>query len=205
MTQGAQHWQEAEYVALDFESTGMNPARDEVVQVGLVPLTRRRIRLGGAWATWVRPTRPFLPESVAIHGLSAERLTEAPPLEDVRPALRERLGGRVLLAHYATLERGFLKRWGLGLPPTVDTLPLALALDRQTTQTARRDHYTLSALARRFGVEVYGEHDALADALITAQVFLVLASELEREGRIQTLGDLLHLSGHQKRPWWSLD
>ncbi|RJF72646.1 3'-5' exonuclease [Deinococcus cavernae] len=194
-------WRTAEFVALDFEATGMNPARDEVIQVGLVPLRGERALLGGAWASWVRPTRPFQGASVAIHGLSAERLQDAPDVLEVRGSLAAHLNGRVMIAHYAELERGFLKRWGMKPPPTVDTLMLALALDGhlkggQTTQTARRDAYTLTALARRFGVSVYGEHDALADALITAQVFLVIATELERKGRASTVKEFTRLSGY---------
>lgn len=194
-------WRTAEFVALDFEATGMNPARDEVIQVGLVPLRGERALLGGAWASWVRPTRPFQGASVAIHGLSAERLQDAPDVLEVRGSLAAHLKGRVMIAHYAELERGFLKRWGMKPPPTVDTLMLALALDGhlkggQTTQTARRDAYTLTALARRFGVSVYGEHDALADALITAQVFLVIATELERKGRASTVKEFTRLSGY---------
>lgn len=196
MTRLPLSWRSAEFVALDFEATGMNPGRDEVIQVGLVPLRGERIRLGGAWASWVRPTRPFQGDSVAIHGLSAERLQDAPGVPEVRPALQERLGQRVLIAHYAELERGFLKRWGIKPPPMVDTLMLALALDGQTTQTARRDAYTLSTLARRFGVGVYGEHDALADALITAQVFVVIATELEKKGKASTVKELTRLSGY---------
>lgn len=189
-------WRTAEFVALDFESTGMNPARDEVIQVGLVPLRGERVLLEGAWASWVRPTKPFQSDSVAIHGLSAERLQDAPAVAEVRTALSEHLGQRVLIAHYAELERGFLKRWGIKPPQTVDTLMLALALDGQTTQTARRDAYTLTALANRFGVTVYGEHDALADALITAQVFLVIATELEEKGKASTVKELTRLSGY---------
>jgi len=66
-------------------------------------------------------------------------------------ALAAALAGRVLVAHYAALELGFLKRWGVRPAATVDTLMLALALDGRTTQTARRDEYTLSALAARLG------------------------------------------------------
>ena len=191
-------WREASLVALDFESTGMNPARDEVIQVGLAPLSAAGLDLGGAWAQWVRPTRPFREDTVAVHGLSYELLQEAPSVSEVRQDLEARLQGRVLVAHYAALELGFLKRWGLRPVATLDTLMLALALDRQTTSTARRDAYTLSALARRFDVEVYGEHDALADAMITAQVFLVLAHGLEGQGRARTLRDLVRLSGHRR-------
>lgn len=194
-------WREAEYAALDFESTGMNPARDEVIQVGLVPLSGERIGLGDAWAEWVRPTRPFDLSAVAVHGLSAERLRDAPPVAQVRGPLGDRLGQRVLIAHYAALERGFLARWQLRPAWTVDTLLLALALDGVSSGTARRDAYTLSALARRCGVTVYGEHDALADALITAQVFVVLAHELEQQGKARTVADLARLSGYGGGFW----
>lgn len=190
-------WRAAPFTALDFEATGMNPARDEVVQVGLVPLHGDTLDLHGAFAEWVRPTRPFRDEAVAIHGLSHDLLQAAPATADLRGALATALTGRVLVAHYAALELGFLKRWGVRPAATVDTLMLALALDGRTTQTARRDEYTLSALAARLGVPVYGEHDALADALITAQVFLVLAHELEARGRVRTVRDLTHLSGFQ--------
>jgi DNA polymerase-3 subunit epsilon len=188
-------WRAAPFTALDFEATGMDPARDEVVQVGLAPLHGDTLDLHGAFAQWVRPTRPFRDEAVAIHGLSHDLLQAAPATADLRGALAAALTGRVLIAHYAALELGFLKRWGVRPAATVDTLMLALALDGRTTQTARRDEYTLSALAARLGVPVYGEHDALADALITAQVFLVLAHELEARGRVRTVRDLTHLSG----------
>lgn len=177
----------------------MNPARDEVVQAGVVALDGDRLRLGSAWASWVRPTRPFAPEAATIHGLSDERLRDAPPVAAVREALAVRLQDRVLVAHYAALELGFLRRWQLRPQAAIDTLFLALALDEVHVNTARRDAYTLSALARRCGVTVYGEHDALADALLTAQVFLVLASELEARGRVRTVRDLVGLSGRQGR------
>ncbi|MEW6421388.1 MAG: 3'-5' exonuclease [Deinococcota bacterium] len=195
----AQTWREGRYAALDFESTGMNPARDEVVQAGLVALDGDRLRLGSAWASWVRPTRPFAPASVAVHGLSYESLQDAPPVAAVRLALAAQLRDRVLVAHYATLELGFLRRWQLRPQMAIDTLFLALALDGVHVDRARRDAYTLSALARRCGVTVYGEHDALADALITAQVFLALASELEARGRVRTVRDLAGLSGRWGR------
>lgn len=188
-------WREARYVALDFESTGMNPRRDEVIQAGTVHLDGERIELGSAWASWVKPTRPFAADSVAIHGLSFDRLQDAPAIPSVREALAGQLEGRVLIAHYADLELGFLRRWGQRPAAVVDTLILALALDATPPEVARRDAYTLSALARRFGVTVYGEHDALADALITAQVFLALAGALEAQGRARSVRDLERLSG----------
>lgn len=197
-------WRQARYAALDFEATGMNPREDEVVQVGLVPVDGDAVALGGAWASWVRPTRAFAGSALTIHGQSFERLADAPPVAAVRPALAARIEGRVLVAHYAELERGFLRRWAIRPAGTVDTLMLALALDGQTTQTARRDAYTLPELAGRFGIDFYGEHDALADAIITAQLFLALASALETAGRARTPRDLMRLSGYAPGFWGGL-
>lgn len=196
MARGAEPWRQGAYAALDFESTGMNPREDEVIQIGLVPVNGDAVMLGGAWASWVRPTRAFAGSALTIHGLSFERLAGGPPVAAVRPELGTRLAGRVLVAHFAELERGFLRRWAMRPAGTVDTLMLALALDKQDTQTARRDAYTLPALAARFGIEVYGEHDALADAMITAQLFVALATALEQAGRASSLRDLMRLSGY---------
>lgn len=193
-------WRAARYAVLDFESTGTAPRRDEVLQVGLVTAHGAAVQLGSAWASWVRPTRPFSEAAVRVHGLSYAALQDAPPLAEVRPQLARRLHGHVLVAHYAPMEVGFLKRWNLRPREVLDTLELALRLDGQRVETARRERYTLNALAQRFGVTVYGEHDALADALMTAQIFVALASSLEEQRAVTTVRDLSRLSGSR---WFS--
>lgn len=189
-------WQEADYLALDFESTGLNTRVDEVIQVGMVPIAAGAIHLGGVWASWVQPGHDVSISSARVHGLSRTRLAEAPTPADVRGPVADALRGRVLLAHYAELELGMLKRWKIKPKLVVDTLTLSLALDGATPDTARAEGYRLPALANRFDVDVYGEHDALADALITAEVFLVLAHQLAAAGKARSLQDLVRLSGH---------
>lgn len=188
-------WRDETYAVLDLESTGMDPRRHQVLQVGVAEIRGGRIPLGAAWASYVRPLRPFGSETVRVHGLSHDSLQAAPPLPEVRAELAQRLSGRIVVAHYAPLELGFLRRWGLRPRQVLDTLDLGLLAEGERLEMAQRDRYTLPALARRCGVTVYGEHDALADALITAQVFVALAETLERQRGPLGARELQRLSG----------
>ena len=97
--------------------------------------------------------------------------------------LRQALGGRVLLAWFASVEIGVpgpALRWATAVVVrrTIDVRQMAIELehlDRDVRQS-------LSSAAERYGVPVANPHEALDDAMVTAQLFLVLASRLEERG-----------------------
>ncbi len=176
-------WRELSYAVLDFETTGLRPAGDEIVSFATVPIDGGSVRVGGSRYRLVRPRRMPGAESIRIHGLRPADLEDAPPFEDVLDELLEALAGRVIVAHVAAVERGFLvaalSRHGLELRnPIVDTAALARELGRPTG---------LSDVARSFRLPVHRPHHADGDALTTAQVFLALASHLDGAGPL-TLG-----------------
>jgi DNA polymerase-3 subunit epsilon len=115
----------------------------------------------------------------------------------VLDAILESLTGRVLIAHAAWVERGFLqaalKPAGLRLAePILDTASLAnevLALPG----LAKGEAPPLADVARQLGLPVHSPHTAEGDALTTAQLFLALATRLDRR-EPQTVGSLARLS-----------
>jgi DNA polymerase-3 subunit epsilon len=117
--------------------------------------------------------------------------------------LLDALTGRVLVAHVASIEAGFLsaafRGFGLQLVnPVVDTAALATELFRRRGQPTRvPDSIGLSPLARALGLPVHRPHHADGDALTTAQVFLALATHLDAIER-QTVGSLVR-SGNRTR------
>lgn len=189
-------WREAPYVVLDIETSGLDARRDAVLAVGLVGVEAGRVRLDRRWSTLVRPPAGLLVggDSIRIHGLTRAELAEAPPLEAVLPELLGLLAGRVLVVHFASVDVAFLNaalRAGYGARlrgPILDTARLAATLHEQAQLLGEVAHGTprpaaqLRALAGRLGLPVYGEHDALSDALTTAQVFLAQATRLEQQG-----------------------
>lgn len=186
-------WDQPVYWALDLETGGLDPRRDPILAVGMVPIRHGTIRLGEAFRTLVRPEdgKQIDPESIRAHQLVWGEVREAPALSEVLPEIERRLrDDAVLLVHHRALELGFLKRafkryrlhWPH--PDVVDTTTLLLRL----AERERRRHPELPAdppvlnlaRARRDrGLPEHPAHDALSDALATAELLLVLRRALD--------------------------
>jgi DNA polymerase-3 subunit epsilon len=189
-------WREVGYVVLDVETSGLDPRRDALLAVGLLEVEAGRARLDRSWSSLIRPPDDLLVggESIRIHGLTRAELAEAPPLGEVLPALLGRLRGRALVVHVAQIDVGFLNRalaaqYGSRLRgPILDTARIALRLHQDAQLLGEASHggpapsVQLRALAGRYGLPAYAQHNALSDALTTAQVFLAQASRLEQQG-----------------------
>ena len=101
-------WRQGRYCVLDLELSGLDPRRHEIIAVGAVPVDDGRVRLDGAISSLVAPTGPLAEESIRVHGIRRADLDDAPALEVVIDALLDAMAGRVLVAHYARIERAFL-------------------------------------------------------------------------------------------------
>jgi DNA polymerase-3 subunit epsilon len=200
-------WRAASYTALDIETSGLDLRHDAVLAIGLVEIEAGRVLIERAWHTLVRPPEELIvpAASIRIHGLLRRDLADAPPLSEALPELLRRLRGRVLILHVATIDAGFLNRalrrhYATKLRgPVIDTARLAARLqhDERYMQgdAAGPPVIALRALAERAGLPAYAEHNPLDDALTTAQLFLVLATQLERQGGASLHG-LLRLGGY---------
>jgi DNA polymerase III subunit epsilon len=190
-------WRQARYAVVDLETTGLDPRHDEIVSFAAVPIENGRVIAGGARTAIVRPQLMPDARAIRIHGLRAIDLADAPPLTEVVDVILEALTGRIVVAHAAWVERGFLapalKAAGLRLvEPILDTSGLArhvLADDRRGAEALE-----LGDTARRLGLPVHRPHVAEGDALTTAQVFLALATHLDAT-EPQTVGSLARGSG----------
>jgi DNA polymerase III subunit epsilon len=180
-------WREARLVAVDLETTGLDPRRDRVISFAAVPIEKGRIVAGEAVYGLVRPDREVPGASIEIHGIRAQDLAGAPPPAVALGRLADAMRGRELVAHAAWVERSFLvgplRRHGVRIPRTpLDTAELwrFLCIEREHRDPGFR---RLGAVAEALGLPVHHPHHAQGDALTTAQVFLALATHLERRGR----------------------
>lgn len=180
---------ESSFLALDLETTGLDPSTDHIASVGWVPIDHAEVVLAGAGEALVRPP-VSIGDSATIHGLTDSDLESAPPLAEVLPEVLSVLADRVLVCHHAPLEIGFLSRAHPGFSTTyVDTLALELRLHPK--QEMQPGSLRLGASRRRHGLPTYGAHSALSDALAAAELLLAQAAELtHRLGRPVTLRDL---------------
>lgn len=181
---GGTDWRAVEFVALDFETTGSDPRSEDIVSAGWVVVRDGAIDLATAARRLVRTSKPMPERSAVIHAITDDEAAGGESLFTVLEDLLGILSGRVLVAHYATAERGFLdaacrRCFGDGLVlPVVDTLQLArLRLEREGRELVRGD-LRLDALRARHGLPDHAMHDALGDALATAELFLAQAEHL---------------------------
>lgn len=182
-------------LAVDLETTGLDPARDQVVAVGWVPVDGRSVTLAGAVSRTVRVARD-VGGSAGVHGLTDDVVAAGGPWEDVLAELLSALRGRVLLAHAADIETGFLGAacaHHYGARPrltAVDTVRLQRKVLGLPREDPGGDRLRLDAARRRFGLPRYRAHDALTDALACAELYLAQTDRIAG-GRRLTLGDLL--------------
>jgi DNA polymerase-3 subunit epsilon len=176
-------WRDARFAALDFETTGLDMGTDVVVSFGVVPVDAGRARLADSVHQLVSPSVPPSPRSQTIHELRPQDLAGAPEMGQARGALAAALSGRFLLAWFADVEVHFLaaifggsaRRWRRR---TIDVRNLAIAVDGVGRTARGTPGYGLTASAAAYGVPVANPHEAFDDALVTAQLFLVLAPKM---------------------------
>lgn len=191
-------------VAMDVETTGLDPRRDRVLSVGMVPVDGDRIRLGGAETMLLRSEKPEedggVGQSATLHRLTDDVVATGVSAETFLGRILTAMTGRVLVAHFSRIETDFLGALCVathGVRPrflAVDTLDLQRRvlggrLDRDFTSDSAPEELRLWVARERYGLPHYRAHDALSDALACAELYLAQTSELHERG-VTTLRDL---------------
>ena len=189
-------WREAPFAVVDLELTGLDPARDEIISFASVPIDGGRVVPGATRAFEIRPRRMPDATTIRIHGLRPADLANKPPLEEAIGPMLEALAGRVVVAHPAWVEREFLAAAlatiGAKLKePVIDTAAMANRV--LGNDGDRPAHVPLADAVAALGLPVHDPHTAAGDALTTAQLFIALATQLDR-GEPQTVGSLARLA-----------
>lgn len=156
-----------ELVSVDLETTGLDAAHDEIIEIGAVRL--RDGQIVEEWSTLVNPGRPIPREISALTGIRPEDVLDAPGIHQVLPLLNGFVGNAPWIAHNIAFDAGFLRRRGaLTRNPQIDTYELAAVL------LPRAPRYNLRSLTAQLGIDIGTAHRALADARATALLYWAL-------------------------------
>lgn len=151
-------------VALDIETTGLDPVTDAIIEIGAIRF--RDSREDGEWSRLVNPGRPLSPFISRLTGITDEMLSEAPRITEVLASLESFVGEDPIVGHRVEFDLGFLRRKGLfGANFPLDTYDLAAVV------LPDAGRYSLGALASLLKVPSKSAHRALDDARTTMQVF----------------------------------
>lgn len=175
-------------VALDLETTGLDPQQDQILSIGLVRIGSLAVRLDSAWHRLVRSDRPIPEASAVIHRITDDTAAGGAPLDQLLPELLGRLAGTAVLVHHAAIERGFIDaacRRLYRMPFNarfIDTERVARISMQRRHQPIGKTDLRLFNLRERYHLPRYPAHNALSDAFATAELFLAMAAEKSPSG-----------------------
>jgi DNA polymerase-3 subunit epsilon len=178
-----QDYRQLSYLAIDLETTGLDPKQDHILSIGTVEICNDAIDLSTAHHVIVSSSRPLSEQSVALHRLTDDMVAQGEPIAQALTSLLKQLAGKVLLAHHAAIEIGFLRHacqriFGADLlVPVVDTLRLAQQQIKRRNVIVSSGALRLAALREHYHLPRYTAHNALSDAVAAAELFLAQASE----------------------------
>ncbi len=186
-------------VVVDVESSGLDPSSDRLISIGAIVVRGGLARLDESFETVLRQDEASDNRNILVHGIGGSA-----QLRGRNPAsgLIDFLGfaGRApLVAFHADFDRILIERTAaaaLRMKPDnawFDLALLAPALFPDHERTAR----ALDDWLHLFGIQNHDRHDALADALATAQLLLVVLAAAGRQG-LTTWADLARLQKDQR-------
>ncbi len=180
------------YVAVDLETTGLDPERDAIIEIGAVKF--RGDEVLGTWSNLVNPGRPIPYQIEQLTGITSLEASKAPPLSALALPFSRFVSHYPVVAHNVKFDMSFLRRQGLlrqNLP--IDTFELASIL---MPHAAR---YSLGRLADALGIQFTTRHRALDDAKATKELFLKL---LEQAGQLDlsVIRELNRTAAHSRWP-----
>jgi len=164
---------EVRHIALDVETTGLSPQRgDRVIEIGAVVVEHGTIV--EEFQTLIQINKRIPLQAQFIHGITNEMLIGMPEPEEVFPRFKEFVRDRVLIAHNAQFDIGFLRaeyeRLGIGCPMTYHcTMELSRAI------FPRLKNHKLETVYRHLFGKIDGReqrHRALDDARMVARMWM---------------------------------
>ena len=173
-----------EYVAFDLETTGLSARTDRIIEIGAVIL-KNGVEID-RFQTFVDPERPLERKIVDLTGITDEMLKGAPKIEEVLPKFLEFIGDRVLVAHNADFDTGFIRAEcnRLGYPyryTSADTLILSQNLLPQLNK------FKLNIVSDYLSLPEFNHHRAADDSVTCGLIMHRLMQKLEEEQGVHTL------------------
>jgi len=172
------------FVVLDFETTGLEIHKDHLVSIGLVKITNLGINLDTLWHQIIKTSHAMTEQTAVIHEITDDMVEQGLEIKEAFDTLLDKLKGHVLIAHHADIEIGFLQKICRTIYqqdfyiPIIDTQVLAQRQLTRSQEILKNGSLRLFNLRERYGLPVYKAHNALNDALATAELFLAVVSDL---------------------------
>ena len=178
-------------ISLDIETTGLDPENDSIVSIGLVEINNLGVELDSCWYQVIKTSESMPESSVIIHQITDDKSAEGMNVDDAISELLERIRGKVVLVHNTKVEQGFInkacqKLYGSEfVMPVIDTQVLAKRRFERSNVPYQGKDLRLFNLRKSFNLPVYKAHNALLDAIATAELFLLMVKYFSSDSNIR--------------------
>lgn len=174
-------WDSRRYAAFDVETTGLDAWRHRIVEIGLVLFhfdPEGALVAENDWSTLINPCSPIPASATEIHGITDLDVFNSPRFADIAHEVEEKLQGRVLVAHNASFDTGFLESEYSRMKSLLPVMEVADSLSLLRMAVPNLLSYNLGKAAFVLGIDIGTAHRALADAKTCMHIFALCARKL---------------------------
>lgn len=169
---------EASYIAVDLETTGLDPKRDKIIEIGAIKVKEGQVQ--DTFEAMVNPYRSLEERIVTLTGIKNEELEKASGVEEVLSRFLDFAEELPLLGHHVIFDYSFLKRAAVNQKRSferkgIDTLKLVRSF------MPEEEKKNLEAACSYYGVKLENHHRAMADAEAAHALYQELVKRYEKE------------------------
>lgn len=190
---------DARYVVVDVETTGLNLLQDKLISIGAVAIVHGKIVMSDSFYVVLKQQVASDKGNILVHGISTSVQRQGMPAIEALLAFLEYLGKSPLIAFHVTFDETMIKRAlreYLGHSFKHAWLDMAYVMPSLNSTLANKYH-ALDEWIGHFHIENDARHNALADALVTAQLFQVAQSQAVHKG-VTSFKELMALEKAQR-------
>ncbi len=173
----------SEMVLLDCETTGGRASYHRITEVGLLVIENGQII--EQWQTLINPERQVPAGITRLTGITNAMVKSAPTFSEVADDLLEKLKGRVLVAHHARFDYGFLKREFERAGIKYNDKPLC-SVKFSRLLYPQFNRHGLDHIIRRFKLSIENRHRAMDDAYMI-YLFFLKSSQIHARDEIESV------------------
>lgn len=174
--------EQARYVVVDVETSGLNLNRDRLIAIGAVAVKAGEIILSDSFEVVLQQQTASAPDNILVHGIGGSTQTSAVPPQEALLRFLEYLGKDPLVAFHVTFDKTMLCnafRQYLGFKFQHPWLDLAYVMPGLYPDRSQR-FLSLDDWLTYFDIPSHARHNALSDALGTAQLFLIAQTRAQQ-------------------------
>jgi DNA polymerase-3 subunit epsilon len=168
-----------EIIVYDTETTGLNPKKDEILSIGAVKIKGNKIITSKKFEIFLKPSRDINEESIKIHYIRNIDLQNG---KEPQVAIKEFLnfiGNRTLVGYYLEFDVKMINKYlkpllGIKLPnKQIEVSQLYYRKKKRSIPDAKID-LRFDTIMNDLNLPIFGKHDALSDAIMTALMYIKL-------------------------------